>query len=57
MLKGYKILDYMQTLKETEIQKTVHDLSFQLPDGAKYIMKAACIDLAQPKSSDDEKNK
>lgn len=48
VLKDYKILDYMKNLKETEIQKDIHDLSFQLPEGAKHIMKVNCIDKTKP---------
>lgn len=55
VLKGYKILDYMQTLKETEIQKNIHDLSFQLPAGAKHIMQVDCLDETKPKSQDNTK--
>ncbi len=28
VLKGYKILEYIKTLKEHKIEKTAHDLSF-----------------------------
>lgn len=54
VLKGYKILDYMQKLKEAEIQKTVHDLSFQIPTGARSIMKINCIDSNKPEESKNE---
>ncbi len=56
-LKDYKILGYMKTLTEKEVQKDIHDLSFQLPVGANHIMKVDCIDLTQSENSDDTKNK
>ena len=39
VLKGYKILEYLQTLKETETNKSFLQLSFQIPEGAKSIIK------------------
>jgi hypothetical protein len=55
VLKDYKILDYMKNLKETEIQKDIHDLSFQLPEGAKHIMHVNCIDKTKPDSPAEKK--
>lgn len=39
VLKGYKILEYLQTLKEKETKQSFPDLSFQIPKGARSIMK------------------
>lgn len=39
VLKGYKILEYLQTLKEKEMVKSFPELSFQIPEGARSIMK------------------
>lgn len=53
VLKGYKILDYMKTMKEDEIQQTSPDLSFQLNRGSSLILKPNAIDKDQPKPDED----
>lgn len=44
VLGGYKILEYMSTLKENEISQSYPDLSFQLHEGSKSILKVDCIE-------------
>lgn len=48
VLKGYKILEYLQTLKEKEITESFPELSFQLSKGAKSIME---VDYIENKNS------
>lgn len=44
VLDGYKILEYMSTLKENEIKQSYPDLSFQMHEGSKSILKIDSID-------------
>jgi hypothetical protein len=44
VLGEYKILEYMSTLKENEIKQSYPDLSFQLHEGSKSILKVDCIE-------------
>lgn len=44
VLGGYKILEYMSTMKENEIKQSFPDLSFQLHEGSKSILKIDCIE-------------
>lgn len=44
VLGGYKILEYLSTLKENEIKQSYPDLSFQMHPGSESIMKIDCIE-------------
>lgn len=44
VLKGYKILEYLQNMREKEIEKSFPQLSFQIPKGARSIMKVNHIE-------------
>jgi hypothetical protein len=54
VLGGYKILEYMSTLKENEIKQSYPDLSFQMHEGSKSIMKIDSIDAKTDKSETPE---
>lgn len=54
VLGGYKILDYMATLKENEIKESFPDLSFQLHEGSKSILKVDCIEEKTKEPKKDE---
>jgi hypothetical protein len=44
VLGGYKILEYISTLKENEIKQSYPDLSFQMHEGSKSILKIDYIE-------------
>jgi hypothetical protein len=44
VLGGYKILEYMSTLKENEIKQSYPNLSFQMHEGSKNILQIDCIE-------------
>ena len=54
VLKGYKILEYLQTLKEKETNKSFPELIFQIPTGARSIMNVNHIE--KKSSPPDEKD-
>ena len=54
VLEGYKILEYMSTLKENEIKQSYPDLSFQMHPGSESILK---IDHIKEKPEEPEKDK
>jgi hypothetical protein len=54
VLEGYKILEYLQTLKEKEIEKSFPHLSFQLNKGARSMLKVDHIEPSQPDSEHSE---
>ena len=54
VLGGYKILEYMSTLKENEIKQSYPDLSFQLHEGSKSILKVDCIEENPPEPNKEE---
>ncbi len=56
VLGGYKILEYMSTLKENEIKQSYHDLSYQMHEGSKSILKFDCIE-EKPDDSVKEESK
>mgnify|MGYP000629682061 CR=1 FL=1 len=47
VLKGYKILEYLQGLKEKETVKSYPQLSSQIPQGARLVMKINYIGQAE----------
>lgn len=53
VLEGYKILDYMATLKENEIKQSYPDLSFQMHEGSRSILKVDHIDGKSDKPAGD----
>lgn len=49
VLKGYKILDYMKSLKEKEVKQSFPQLSFQLNKAAKSMLHVDYIKQKDPK--------
>jgi len=56
VLKGYKILEYLQTLKEKETNKSFPQLSFQIPKGARSIMKVNHVEKKAPALDEKDQN-
>ncbi len=56
VLEGYKILEYMSTLKENEIKQSYPDLSFQMHAGSESILKIDAIE-AKPDETPKEEPK
>ncbi len=54
VLGGYKILEYMSTLKENEIKQSYPDLSFQMHAGSESILKIDSIDEKPDKPLEEE---
>jgi len=54
VLGGYKILEYMSTLKENEIKQSYPDLSFQMHEGSKSILKIDYIEEKPDKPVNDK---
>lgn len=48
VLKEYRILELLGTLEEKHINKSFHQLSYQIPKGARSIMKINHIDQKDP---------
>lgn len=54
VLGGYKILEYISTLKESEIKQSYPDLSFQMHAGSESILKFDCIEEKPDESVKEE---
>lgn len=52
VLKGYKILEYLKTLKEKEINESFPQLSFQIPKEARSVMKINHVEKKPPEEKD-----
>ena len=57
VLGSYKILEYMSTLKENEIKQSYPDLSFQMHEGSKSILKIDSIDEKPEDPAKEESSK